>query len=212
MNLLRPTIFAAAAASACAGVASANILVNGDFESQPNWSAANTGDPGFSLMTGTQMPGWVIEPGHAVTVHNTFQYPVISGSYSVNTDGEGYNGGNANFYQDFAAGLGDAGLLQFDWQGWQNWAPSSLLNISIVDTVTNSLLVSGSYSYNAALHHEMLNFVGTGNTLRLRVQEIPQSGSNDNQFMVDNFSVTIPAPAGGALLGIVGLVRSRRRR
>ena len=71
MNLLLPTISAATAASACAGVASANILVNGDFESQPNWSAANTGDPGFSLMTGTQMPGWVIEPGHAVTVHNT---------------------------------------------------------------------------------------------------------------------------------------------
>jgi MYXO-CTERM domain-containing protein len=30
--------------------------------------------------------------------------------------------------------------------------------------------------------------------------------------MVDNFSVTTPAPAGGALLGMVGLMRARRRR
>lgn len=75
----------------------------------------SSGDAGCSGLTGTQMPGWTIEPGHGATVHNTVLYPTISGGYSINMDGEGYNGVNADLYQDFGSALGASYTLTFDW-------------------------------------------------------------------------------------------------
>jgi hypothetical protein len=62
------------------------------------------------------------------------------------------------------------------------------------------------------------SFTGTGDPLELLIDENPQSGYNDNQFMVDNFSVTgssgsVPDGAstyamfGLALAGLAGLKR-----
>ncbi|MFT3685169.1 MAG: DUF642 domain-containing protein [Phycisphaerales bacterium] len=203
-------LIAASAVVFGGAAASADLLVNGNFENMPNFGAGISGDAGYSALTGNQIPGWTIEASHAATVHNTVLYPTISGGYSINMDGEGHFGNNANLYQDFASTLGNGYLLEFDWQGWQgNSVPR--LNVSITDTVTNTVLVFGNYGYDAALHHEMLNFVGTGNTLRLRVEELPQSGFNDNTFMVDNFSVT-PTPGAAAVLGLGMLTAGRRRR
>ena len=80
--------------------------MNGGFENEPNFGNGVSGDGGYSALTGSQIPGWTIEPGHAATVHNTAFYPFISGNFSINMDGEGFNGQNANLYQDFASSLG----------------------------------------------------------------------------------------------------------
>jgi hypothetical protein len=68
------------------------------------------------------------------------------------------------------------------------------------------------------------SFTGTGDPLRLRVLETPETGFNDNMFLVDNFNVTlsssppsVPEPsslvvaAGTVSLGVLALLRKRRR-
>lgn len=187
-------------------VASANLLVNGDFENEPNWGASNgtacgsSGDTGCSALAGSQLPGWTIEPGHDVTVHIVGVYPTISGTYSINMDGEGFNGHNANFYQDFASANGQQYNLQYDWEIWfNNTTPN--LDVTVTDTVTSTVLYHGNFAQTAGLQHVNVSFTGTGNTLRLRVQEIPETGVNDNAYIVDNFvvvasgaSVVTPVP------------------
>lgn len=173
----------------CATSMAANLIVNGDFENEPNYS----GSIGYSVFTGSQMPGWTIEPGSAVTVHNNTIYPFISGTYSVNTDGEGQNGNNANFYQDFASVNGQQYQLDYDWLLW-TLTQTPHLDVSVTDTVTAAVLYSGNFAPVSGSHHVTALFIGTGNPLRLRVRENPQSGVNDNTFIVDNFVVDLAAP------------------
>ena len=134
-----------------------------------------------------------IESGSAVTVHNNTVYPFISGIYSVNTDGEGQNGNNANFYQDFASVNGQQYQLDFDWLLW-TLTQTAHLDVTITDTVTAAVLYSGNFAPSSGLHHVTALFTGTGNPLRLRIRENPQSGVNDNTFIVDNFVVDLAAP------------------
>jgi hypothetical protein len=175
-------------------VASANLLVNGNFESEPNWGAGvgtgcgAGGDTGCSALTGTQLPGWTIEPGHAVTVHISSAYPVISGTYGINMDGEGFNSHNANLFQDFASSNGQSYNLQYDWATWfNNTTPN--LDVTVTDTVTSVVLYHGNFAWSAGTHHVNASFSGTGNLLRLRIQESPETGINDNAYIVDNFAV-----------------------
>jgi hypothetical protein len=206
-------VLALALGAVLAPAAHANLLVNGDFENEPNWGAGLSGDAGFTLLSGTQIPGWIIEAGHGATVHNTVLYPTISGNYSVNMDGEGYNGRNANLYQDFASASGQAYQLQFDWSTWNNNTQPNL-DVSVVDTVTLAVLYSANFAWVGGLHHEVASFSGTGSPLRLRVQELPESGGNDNSYMVDNFDVSaVPEAATWLLMaGGLGALRLLRRR
>ena len=190
-----------------APVASQNILVNGNLESEPNFGASNgtgcgsSGDTSCGALSGSQLPGWTIEPGHLVTVHiASGAYPTISGTYSINTDGEGFNGHNANFYQDFPSSSGQQYTLQYDWATWQAINTSPNLDVSVTDTVTSSVLYHANFVWSAGLHHISVGFTGTGNPLRLRVQELPESGTNDNAYLVDNFSVvaSVSAPTGAS--------------
>jgi hypothetical protein len=174
--------------------AKGNLLFNGGFESEPNFGSGVSGDAGYSDLTGSQIPGWTIAPGRAVDMHNTVLYPTISGSYSAGTDGEGYNGHNSDFYQDFGSALGNVYTLSYDWFGWQNNA-SSHLDVSVTDTVTSTILYDGNFAYNAGLHHVSISFIGSGNNLRLEIKESPESGGNDNMFIVDNFDVEVPEPS-----------------
>lgn len=183
-----------------------NLLINGDFENEPNWGHGVSYDGFYTALITNQIPGWTIEPDHAVTVHICCRYPVIGGTYSVNTDGEGWHGHNANFYQDFGSTVGVSYTLAFDYQCWfvnGTGTNTPMLNVSVVDTVTSALLYNGVYGYasQGAGYHVVTNFYGTGNALRLRVQESPESGINDDEFIVDNFSVTA-ATAGAPLLTI----------
>lgn len=195
-----------------ASLASANLLTNGGFESQPNFGSGVSGDAGYSALTGSQIPGWTIAAGHAATVHNTVLYPFISGSYSINMDGEGFGGGNANLYQDVATTLGGRYSLSFDWQGWMQTSACNL-GVFVVDPATNATIVGSTYAYDAALHHETFTFLATGSAVRVLLVESPESGFNDNGFMVDNFDmVAVPAPSAGLMLAAGVLVRGRRRR
>ena len=181
------------ASMGCSSIASANLLVNGGFDSEPNYGSGVVNGVGFSALTGSQIPGWTIEPGHAVTIHDTSTYPFITGPFSVNTDGEGFNGHNANLYQDFPSTAGQQYQLQFDWQGWISTAAA--LDVTITDTATSAVLYHGNFSWATGTHHVSSVFAGTGNTLRLRVQESPESGTNDNGFIVDNFAIDPAATA-----------------
>jgi len=199
----------------------ADLIVNGGFENEPNY-AAHTFDLGsFALLTGSDIPGWTIAAGHSVTIHNHpsfFNYPTISGTYSVNTDGEGANGHNADFYQNFASSAGIGYSLQYDWENW--FGPSGAkLEVLVTDTVTSSILYDAVLTTTAGVTHEVGLFNGTGNALELRIRENPESGRNDNQFIVDNFSVTaatssVPEPSSMALLaaGAFGLAVASYRR
>ncbi len=178
--------------------ASANVLINGGFENMPNWGASNGTACGganttCSALAGSQLPGWTIEPGHVVTVHPVGPYPTISGTYSLNTDGEGFGGVNADFYQDFASVPGRPYAFQFDWYGWTSTTAG--LDVWVIDTGTNAVLYHGNFAWSTGAHHVAASFAGTGNMLRLRVRQSPESGTNDNGFVVDNFDVT---PQGSA--------------
>lgn len=204
--------YACVGAMTVSAAAHGNILVNGDFENMPKFGSGIGGDPGFTLLTGTDIPGWTIADGFGATVHNTVLYPTISGKFSINTDAEGFNQHNINMYQDFAATANQAYALTFD---WQNWFQSSipLLHISIEDAVTNAILSEGFYGISPGLHNETLNFVGNGNTLRVRISHAPASGFNDNTFIVDNFDIAvIPSPGVAGLLTLGALAAARRKR
>jgi Protein of unknown function (DUF642) len=201
-----------AASIGCPTIASANLLVNGGFDSEPSYGSGVVNGAGFSALTGSQIPGWTIEPGHAVTIHDTSIYPFISGPFSVNTDGEGFGGHNANLYQDLASVAGQQYQFQFDWSGWSSTA--ARLDVSITDTVTSQVLYQGNFPWSAGLHHVSSTLVGTGHTLRLRIMEAPESGANDNGFIVDNFAIDTSAVTTSTaiptlslpMLGLLGLL------
>lgn len=209
---IKSFIALAALTATFSGTARADQLVNGGFEAMPNWNNGIAGDGSYTLFTGNAIPGWTIAAGHAATIHNTNTYPTISGTYSLNTDGEGFNGRNVKIYQDFAAASGTQYALTFDWTNWfTSTAPR--LNVSVIDLTTSTVLVFGNYGVLAGVHSETLQFTGTGNPLRVQIEHAPESGVNDNTFIVDNFAVNaIPGPSAAALLGIGGLLASRRRR
>ena len=205
-------VLAVAALLLSSTVAGQNLLVNGGFENEPNWGASNgtgcNGTAGCSALAGSELPGWTIEPGHAVTVHNNTIYPIITGTYAVNMDGEGANGHNANLYQDFATVSGQSYNLQYDWATWQNIGSPPNLDVTVTDTVTSAVLYHGSFAWIAGPHHVTTTFTGTGNPLRLRIQEIPESGVNDNAYIIDNFVVTAAAiTPSGAVTAIPALDR-----
>lgn len=204
--------FAAAILFAAGSVSSANILVNGGFEDMPNWNNGIGGDGAYTLFVGSSIPGWTIESGHGATIHNAPNvYPTISGTYSLNTDGEGFNGHNVSIYQDFASDNGVSYDFSFDWQNWFT-DQTPRLNVLIADVLTDAVLVNASYGIDAGTHHEAFNFVGTGNALRLIVRHSPESGYNDNTFIVDNFDVTaVPSASAASLFG-AGLLASAARR
>jgi hypothetical protein len=213
MRAFLPTIVFLAAACGAPSAQAQTLLVNGGFESQPNFGV--NGDAGYTRLSGTQVPGWTIVSGHSVTVHSTALYPYISGSFSINTDGEGDSGHNADFYQDFGTTPGTGYQLTFDWQGWTD-SGAAQLEVLVFDTVSSATLFDGIYGFSATLHPETATFAGTGNIFRLEIRESPESGFNDNKFVVDNFVVTaIPEPAAGAIASglavlALGLRRARR--
>lgn len=207
---VRPTVRLASIAfggilcGAVATGAGANLITNGDFENQPAWGAGISGDAGYTLVSGAQIPGWTIARGHAVTVHNTALYPTISGSYSINLDGEGFAGGNADLSQDFPSIPCGTYALTFDWKGW-NVSSVPHMDVSVTDLVTGEEVAHVNYIADFQLHHEVVGFTGTGNSLRLRFRESPESGFNDNTFILDNIAVEL-VPGGSADINADGHV------
>lgn len=191
--------------------AHANLIVNGDFENQPNFGI--NGDGSYTRLDPGQMPGWTIASGHSVTIHkNPGAYPTISGAYSVNTDGEGQNGHNADFYQDFATSAGVSYTLDYNWLGWM--ASGAVLDVRIEVASSGAIVVQDLQNWdNLGVHHRQLSFVGDGTDYRLRILENPESGFNDNSYIVDDFSVeAVPEPATLAIAGLAAAALLRKRK
>ncbi len=194
-------------------VASAELIINGGFETQLNFGNGavnpNGNGPGFSGMTGTQIPNWTIQPGHGATVHDTTIYPFITGNYSLNLDGEGFGGNNADMYQDFPSAP-TAYTINYDYQGWT--ASPTTFTVSITDITTLTVVFTQISNWTPSLVHVNSVFQGTGNNLRLRVSQ-QNTGFNDNAFIVDNFSVTtVPEPGSMVLFAIGGTFAMGRTR
>lgn len=219
MRSHRFTTFLGLATIACfGGLANAQqLLVNGDFEQMPNWNNGLGGDGSYTFFTGTSIPGWTIATNHAATVHNTNTYPFISGTYSVNTDGEGWNGNNIDMWQDFNTVSGVQYTLSFDWKGWVN--STNTLDVRIHNPAdTNDWVVDEQRDWvndGGAVHNVTQTFTGTGSPMRLHIFHNPANGVNDNTFILDNFSVTAPVPEPASMaalsLGLIGLLRKKMR-
>ncbi len=191
-----------AAVVSCASVHAQNVLINGDFENEPLFnvsSAVSSPNFGYTLMTGNAIPGWTIAPNHAATIHVApGPWPVIDGTYSLNTDGEGTFGNNVDIYQDFATTVGEKLTLGFLWEPW-NLGSLADLEVKVYDPLTSAVLFDGLYpdSGPSLVAQSVIDsFVGNGDPLRLEIDENPQSGGNDNAFIVDDFSV-VGTPAAG---------------
>jgi hypothetical protein len=192
-----------------------SVIQNGDFEDQPNFGNGVINVGGASAFTGTQIPGWIIENGHAVTIHQTPNHSWISGNYSLNLDGEGYNGVNGNLYQDFNSNAVANYTIEYDYKGWLS--NSATLTVSVTDTSTSIVVFTRTSPWQSFLVHETGSFQGTGNVLRLRISQT-QTGTNDNSLIFDNLSVTssaaVPEPTSMAIFGLGALsfaYRSRRK-
>jgi len=191
------------------------LLVNGGFGDEPNYGSGYLNYGSYSVFIGNEIPGWTIAPDHAATIHNASTYPTIDGNYSLNTDGEGTFGNNVLIYQDFSSLSGSQYNLSFKWETW-NLNSGAKLEVTVFDTTRNDVLFDGIYP-DTAPSSENVNttFTGTGDNLRLQIDENPQSFFNDNAFIVDDFSVTsssVPDSTGlgaelAALLLVGGLAR-----
>jgi hypothetical protein len=196
MKTLKLIIAGLVCVATASSVRAGEILVNGGFENEPE--ASNPSSPpqegGFLLLTGNEVPGWTIAANHFATMHeNPGPWPTISGAYSLNTDGEGTDGNNVDIYQDFATTHGGTYNFSFDWETWQQDALSTFLHVSVEDTTSDTFLYNGLLSPLApsqVVQHVSTSFLGDGDTYRLEIQETPQSGFNDNEYVADNFSVT----------------------
>ncbi len=188
----------------------AELLINGGFEDQPYFGLGSAGnDSGYSGLVNGQLPGWTIVADHAVTIHNTAVYPHITG-YSVNLDGEGYHGNNADFYQDVQSLAGAAYDISFDHLGWYQTTIAGF--VTVTDLATSNVLYSSTYGWSQDVVHESGDFFGTGTVLRIEVANA-HSGYNDNTLIVDNFSlVAVPEPTATLLpLAALSLLARRRR-
>jgi len=127
----------------------------------------------------------------------------------LNTDGEGTYGNNVLIYQDFASTAGATYNLAFKWATWNITEQTRRLGSQALwtrRTMLSCLMELSGYDHTVCRPNVNNTFTGTGDTLRLQIDENPQSGYNDNEFIVDDFSVTpVPEPATLALGGLASL-------
>jgi hypothetical protein len=172
------------------------ILVNGGFEDEPNYPTWLPAIP----FGGNAIPGWTILT--TGTIHQlsgagfpTDGFPTITGYYSLNTDGEGYGGMNCQIFQDFRTVNGGSYNFAFNWETWVVDAPLNFLRVSIEDLGSHTFVYNGLFDptlvSDLTIQLASTSFLGDGDTYRLEIQQTPQSGFNDNEYIVDNFSVRV---------------------
>jgi hypothetical protein len=126
-------------------------------------------------------------------------------------------GNNTLIYQDFTSTAGETYNLSFKWATWNitGTGPASL-EVKVFDTANNTVPFDGIYPDTATpyvIQNVSTTLTGTGNALQLQIDENPQSCYNDNEFIVDDFSVTpVPEPSTLALGGLASLFLLRRKR
>jgi hypothetical protein len=205
------TLLGGAFAGALAGTASANLIVNGDFEQPvyPSGSNPHNLAPGNSSLI-----GWTIGGNGGVTVNHTgsglpYWNPPLNSSQWLDLTGAS---GGAYIEQSFATILGRTYYVSLDaFNGsliYSAGGPvahgfdiSATGNAPLAVSITPGTAASVSYSFTA-----------TGSSTTLRFTEA--TGRDSNAGWIDNVVVTVPdGGATAVLLGISlgGLACFRRK-
>ena len=226
MTLTR--LSAALLMAGAAGLAQANLLTNGSFESTGAAPAVDVGggvSAYFYTVGSSDLPGWSILGGVAEQVHDTSSAPFPG---SMASDGDkwldltGVTGYDKGVSATFATQVGGSYTLSFDLgalmaAGFGNVTAEVLVNGSSKGLFTNLTSVApGTWqsagidwetktvSFTATLASTTISFLGRANGLN----------SNDSAIALDNVSV-VPEPEAYVLalasLALVAGVQRRRR-
>jgi hypothetical protein len=203
MSKLRNMLTAVAAltALAAAGSASANVLVNGDFETglagwtPDNASIATATGQAYGICCGVGGSGSAYQNNHFATFG--------SGGFS----GVGTLSQN---YQSIAGGLY---TLSFD-IGALAGSSTNVFTVS-VDGVSHDYNVVGATDYADAFDHYSFSFTGTGGTQTVSFA-LQSFFNDDTDAVLDNVSLSVPEPTTWALMilgfgGVGAALRTRRR-
>jgi len=194
----RQAIFAAAAAVAfsASGAMAQNLLVNGSFENPLGSEWTRSGNVGRN--SGAGLP-----------------FNTSDGSFAMNWNG-GDTTPNGVLQQTFSTVPGTLYTLSFDFGKWEpagatgGSASLRVLVISGASTVLDQTVLA---STGAAVNWwQSYSFVFTATEASTVLRFSDESiGTSSFDGLLDNVSV-IPSPSAAGLLGLAGLMASRRRR
>lgn len=183
-----------AALAGLASVASADFIVNGDFETfvpsngtGGGWSSFHIDGAGGWRSTGGNLGGmFILNDGGNPTTD-----PTISQTVSGLTAGRRY-------------------VLSGDYASvYINWAPSGATN-SFEVLVGGILIFEGATTDLLDWTHFSAEFIASDETMDVVIRA--EANGTDNDFMIDNIMLDVPSSGSLALLGLSGLATLRRRR
>ncbi len=175
---------------ALAAVSSANLVVNGDFQS-------STFSAPYQTLTGSQLPGWTIVGRDVAGIVSPYlNAPNQEIDLSGVTDA---TPGTTGISQTIATVAGRFYTLSFD-----VYAGSSFTGYNGgVDYMLNGNTVATNLQGSRSTFN--FGFVATGSSTTLAFMS-----NNGNVSHIDNVSLSTPAP-GAAIAFAVGAIRRRRR-
>ncbi|MCL4221782.1 MAG: hypothetical protein KJZ65_10495 [Phycisphaerales bacterium] len=191
---MSPVRVIGAALIGLASVASADFIVNGDFET---FVPSNGTGGGWSTFHNDGLGGWRSTGGN------------LGGMFILN------DGGSATTdptIMQTVTGLtaGRRYVLSGDYASvYVNWAPWGATN-SFEVLVGDILIFQGPTTNLLNWTHFSAEFIATDETMDVVIRA--EANGTDNDFMIDNIMLDVPSSGSLALLGLSGLAMLRRRR
>jgi len=186
-----------------AGVAQANLISNGNFETLPQ----SLGSGSWKIFS--SLPNWTLQTGEVEVQNGMFGGNNLSNYVELDANN------NVRIGQSVSLTKGATYQLSFDYFNRQQSTTSGSMSVSIGDYIYNTSALGSHWAnqadtfvFNGASGSVMVYLAGTGK-------------SDSYGALVDNFSLveTKPAPTpvpgavwllGSALVGLVGLKRKRQ--